>query len=388
MKNQFVLKDERADCYSVMKVVPVENYLDTVKKVYKNRQGGLEGQRDTLKTSTAVRIRKRMIEDLKKGTVLPPVVIGMVVSDDEFENFDPSSFDTLPDSISEDNISIIDGMQRTSALFDVQDDADLSDREMRVEYWIARSTNSLVYRMLILNTGQVPWNLRRQIEVVFRTMIREIDAEIPDMEVWEADDKKRRKAPGQFQANEIIELFLVFGSRKEKIDVKERLADEFTRLDFIEATSERKFTQTFYGFLKLLVRFDKMFGNYECEDKEEGVKKRFRSGKDLFASQPARVGFAAAVAVHVFGRPGLYREDREERWKAIRENAENLLDLLQEGNSADIGDFLDFTTLNEAISRSSGKVGDFERKFFSEAFKVLIEEEFDIDDMRPCWRAY
>ncbi len=387
MENQFCLKDERTDCYSVMKVVPVKNYLDIVKKIYGNR-GGIEGQRDTLKTSTAIRIRKRMIEDLKKGTVLPPVVLGMVVPDDEFEKFDPSSFDALCESISEDNISIIDGMQRTTALFNVQDDTDLSAREMRVEYWIARSTNNLVYRMLILNTGQVPWNLRRQIEVVFRMMLREIKKEIPDMKVWEVDDKMRRKAPGQFQANEIIELFLVFGSRKEKIDVKERLADEFTRLDFIEATSERKFTQTFYEFLKLLFRFDKVFGSYVCEDGEEGMGNRFNSGKKLFASQPARVGFAAAIAVHVFGRPGVHREDQKERWKVIRENAENLLDRLEKRNSADIGIFLDFTTLNEAISRSSGKVGNFERKFFLDAFKVLVEENFNLDNMRACWRAY
>ncbi len=385
-----VLKDERADCYSVMKTLPVSNYLSIVEKVYKDRQGGIEGQRDTLKTSTAIRIRKRMIEDLKKGAVLPPVVLGMLIPDDEFESFDPASFDPLLDKISEDNISIIDGMQRTTALFDLKDDAELTARKMRVEYWIARNTNSLIYRMLILNTGQVPWNLRRQIEVVFRTMIKEIRTEVSDMELLRVDDKKRREHPGQFQASNIIELFLVFGSRKEKVDVKERLADELTKLDFIEATSDREFTQMFYEFLGLLAGFDKAFGTYVSEDEEKGAERRFHDGKDLFASQPARVGFAAAIAIHLFGRPGIHHSEKEqqEKWKAIKESAETLLDGLGEMKGKAIGEFLDFTTLNEVISQRSGKVGDFERRFFLDAFKVLVEDHFTLDNMMPCWRAY
>ena len=33
-------------------------------------------------------------------------------------------------------------------------------------------------------------------------------------------------------------------------------------------------------------------------------------------------------------------------------------------------------------------VGDMEREFFLRAFQVLIEENFELKDLTPCWRAY
>ena len=57
-----LLKDEESKCCSVLTTMKIEDYLQIIEKVYK-KGGGLEGQRDALKTSTAIRIRKRMIED-------------------------------------------------------------------------------------------------------------------------------------------------------------------------------------------------------------------------------------------------------------------------------------------------------------------------------------
>lgn len=38
------------------------------------------------------------------------------------------------------------------------------------EFWLAKSVRALVYRMLVLNTGQVPWTLSRQLGVVFEPL--------------------------------------------------------------------------------------------------------------------------------------------------------------------------------------------------------------------------
>jgi len=384
------IKDERADCYSLILKVKIKKYLEFIEEVYEHNSGGIEGQRGLLKTGTAVRIRKRMVDDLKKGAVLPPIVLGVVIPDEHFdtlEKLNPDSFYNLLKSRLE-SLSIIDGIQRTAALFLASEEADLSNREMRIEFWIARNTNSLIYRMLILNTGQTPWNLRRQIEVVYRTMIREITEKIPEIELLEMNDKKNRTRPGQFQAVHAIEMFLAFGSRKEKIDVKERLADEFTKLDFIEVTDDSQVTYMFYDVLNILTQFDKVFGKYPGEKQND--ERRFHKGRDLFNSQPARVGFSAAVGVHIFGRPGTRHSDEEqlEKWEEVKQYSEILLNSLKDMNKNAIGEFLDFDTLNQAINRKSGKVGDFEREFFLAAFKVLIEENFSLNSMAPCWRAY
>ncbi len=387
------LKDERVNCYSIMTQLSISEYLDFIKSVYESG-GGIERQREALKTSTAIHIRKRMIKDLASGTVLPPVVLGVVVENEVFnklDHLDEKSFLTAINKVPKENISIIDGMQRTTAITEAIEDSreDLKNRKMRVEYWVALTTNSLIYRMLVLNTGQVPWNLRRQLETVFRSIIKEINKDPEIVEVLEVNDTRRRSQAGQFQADKVIELFLIFGTRKEKIDIKERLADEFTKQDFIEATSNKMFTDMFYTILKYLARFDKLFGKYENSNEEEG---RFQNGKDLFASQPACGGFVAAIALKIFGRPGNPNPYSEEKQKynlnTVTNHADELISRLDSMNDYDIKNFLDFDTLNELIMQKPGKSGDFEKEFFLKAFNALIEDNFNITTMTTCWRAY
>ena len=389
IKDIDILKDERVNCYSVMIQLSLAEYRNMVKTTFENR-GGLEGQRDTLKATTAIRIRNRMVKDVEAGAVLPPIVLGVIVAEETFstlETLDRDSFLKLLEEVPNENISIIDGMQRTTALFEALKNADIGNRKIRIEYWIAFQVNNLTYRMLVLNTGQVPWNLRRQIEIVFRSIIKELKEKFSSsIEIMEINEERRRSNPGQFQADNVIELFLVFGARKEKIDLQEKLADEFTRLDFIESTANSNFTNIFYEVMDYLARLDQAIAVY----KDENLEGYFKEGKDLFSSQPACVGFVTSIALSVLGRPGFDYDSakQNERWKQIKEHANNLLQKLSKLNNQEMGIFLDFLTLNEIIRKKPGKSSYFEREFFLQAFKVLIEENFDLENMTPCWRAY
>jgi hypothetical protein len=395
-KNLDIIKDTRVNCYSVIVQFTVEDYLNMVQKAFHNRKGGLEGQRDTLKTRTAIRIRKRMEKDIALGAVLPPIVIGAVVSTKELTTIerieDKDEFLQFVYQIPSDNISIIDGMQRTTALNDVfnkalKDNYEIATRKIRIEFWIASQINSLTYRMLVLNTGQVPWNLRRQIETVFQVIIKEIQQKYPNIEIITINDEGRRTKPGQFQANNVIELFLVFGARTEKINLPERLADEFTRLDFIESTSNADFTNIFYEVMSYLSKFDNAFdhaiASYQSENTEEYFN--FKQGKDLFSSQPACVGFLTAIASATLGRPGneYTPEKQNQKWQEIKINADKLLEKLVSFNHNEMQEFLCFDTLNEVVSKKIAKSN--EREFFLGAFKVLIDENFEVENMNPCW---
>ena len=386
-----ILKDERVNCYSVMTKITIADYLRIVQKAYAKR-GGIEGQREAVKTSTAKRIRERMIQDLKDGAVLPPVVVGVVVSDDVFGNlasFTPHEFQAMIHEIESEKISIIDGMQRTSALYKSEHLLDLN-KEMRVEYWLAPNTNSLIYRLLVLNTGQLPWDLRRQIEVVFSAVIAEIKNKVPSMQVLELNGQRERSQAGQFQADRLIELFLVFGARKGKIDTRQRLAEAFARQDFIESTANQKFTEIFYEVLEYLARFDKAFDRYQSKNQPEPYTIRFKDGADIFKNKAACVGFVTAMALQIFGRPGMHYspEEQNQKWDKIKAGADILLAKLHAMDAAQVGSFLAFEIVNEWFDGKYGPLGGFEREFFVHAFKVLIEENFNIQTMEPCWRAY
>jgi hypothetical protein len=382
------LKDHRTDCYSLIFEMSVGDYLNLIAEIYKDK-GGIKEQREPLKSSSAMRIRKQMVKDIKAGTILPPIVLGLIIDDENFHSIPKITNEHLVEILSksrEGDLTIIDGMQRTTALIEAADEGADTQLSIRVEFWISTKLNSLIYRMLILNTGQVPWNLRRQVETVFSSMINEMNQKIPEMEVYKIDDGNRRTKGGQYHADDLIELYLAFGGRKEKVDTKERLADEFTRLDFIEATESSNFSDIFYGALQIMALLDIEFSKYVANDNAA----RFNNGKDLFASQPARVGFMTAYAKKVYGRPGFERsqEDIVSINKSVQENLRLLISKLGNLKMEQLGQFLSLETLTEKLSKKTSRVGDFEREYFTKSFETLIEEGDNIPSMQICWVAY
>ncbi|QZX85851.1 hypothetical protein K6751_06745 [Metapseudomonas otitidis] len=55
---------------------------------------------------------------------------------------------------------------------------------------------------------------------------------------------------------------------------------------------------------------------------------------------------------------------------------------------SDLEGFISLDVLAEKLSRRpSSAVGRWERSFFEAAFRVLIDEDFNVPNMEPCWRA-
>jgi hypothetical protein len=172
--------------------------------------------------------------------------------------------------------------------------------------------------------------------------------------------------------------------RKLSIDPRESLSEEFSRLDFADTLTDESFQGYFYRTLSLLVQLDLCFDRYDGR-----ASGRFSRGKDVFGSQPARIGFMVAVAQNVLGRAGLDRKpaERSSRIDLITKGATELQTKLLRMESKEVGDFLKLDVLSEILDKKVGQVGRYERNVFSEAFKVLIDEQFDIPNMEPCWRA-
>lgn len=402
LKNISVIKDNRSDCFSIMGITNIKEYIEYIKSIYNDR-GGISGQRDALKTSSAIKIRKRMITDIVNGTVLPPIVVGLILSDQEFENIycelkkngtlNPETVSSIINDITSENISLIDGMQRTTAIMEaIETSESIIENSMRIELWVVNNINNLLYRMLILNTGQVPWNVRRQLEVLYSPIKKIISEAIPEIMIYSIDDGKRRSASSQYQGDDIIELFLAFGARKEKIELKERIAEEFTRLDFIETTEKNDLIVFFISCFRMLCTLDAKLGEAKntITTGTEQKKPRFFNGSDLFSSQPARVGFIVALAMKVIGRPGVNRtaEIQQKSLSKIVKDFGEFIERLKPIEGNELLNFLSFDILNEIIDKPSSKVGDFERTFFKEAFTSLIEQDFQVDSFESCWRAY
>ncbi len=381
--------DERTSCWSVQTNMNIRDYVELVDAAHTSR-GALSGQRSILTTTTAKRIRERMVTDLTLGAVLPPVVLGIAMDPHAFEKLpilDASGISEVADSEALASLSIIDGMQRTAAMKEaLAAEPAVGDRPTRVEFWLTEGVRAMIYRMLVLNTGQVPWTMSRQLTVVYGPLLEEIIANVPDLEKVSSPDKPgRRVGAAQYSTSDIVELYIAFSLRKTTVDTKEAVSDEFSRLDFVDNLSDQAFQSQFYSALSIMARIDKSFSRLESPT----AAGRFARGRDIFGGQPARIGFIVALAIEVLGRPGASREPevRAQRTSVVKEWADQFLTKLEGMSVNELDQFLKLDVLREMLDRRVGQVGRYERAVFSEAFKVLVEEEFAVSDLEQCWRA-
>ena len=241
----------------------------------------------------------------------------------------------------------------------------------------------MIYRMLILNTGQVPWTISRQLSVVYAPLLSEIKERVPDIDkVSTPDQPGRRVGPAQYSSDALVELYIAFSLRKTGVDTKEALSDEFSRLDFVDNLANEGFQDQFYSVLSMLSRLDKTFSRFEGD---EGVP----SGRFIFDRQPARIGFIVALGIAVLGRPGADRshDDRANRLKELDQSVLALTTRLDAMRTSQLADFLKTDVLQELLDKRVSQVGRYERGVFSEAFKVLIEENLEVVNLEQCWRA-
>lgn len=383
------IHDIRTDCFSVLTDMSVRDYLGLARDAHDN-QGGIEGQRSVLGTTTARRIRERMVADLSQGAVLPPLVIGVVLPANKFLSMPPQDMETLNGllaSIEHQNISIIDGMQRTAALMAAAGrDSSVLDRPLRVEFWVTNSSRALIYRMLVLNTGQVPWTLDRQISVVFGSMLDELRARVPSLEkLITPDAPGRRVGAAQLRFDSVVEMYMAFSLRKTAVDTKEQVSDEFSRLDFVENLDDSNFQDQFYDVLSMLVALDLAFSRM-IDTRSES---RMTRGRQIFDRQPARIGFMVALGQKILGRPGEEKssDDKQKALETLKSQHGSLVSRLGGLSEEDLRDFMRLDVLGEVLDRRVGQVGRYERGVFLDAFKVLADEHFAVQSMEICWRA-
>lgn len=184
---------------------------------------------------------------------------------------------------------------------------------------------------------------------------------------------------------------LIFSSRKIEVDVKERISEDFARLDAIEASSNMIFIDQFVLTLKLLSRLDIAFARLDPQGQPNQEGKRIRYGRDIFGSFPAMAGFCAALAIHAFDEPGFDIQWGEVpgRMEVAEAAVNTIIEKLNEANTPEeLNDFMQIQLLEEKLSQRSGQVGRFEREFFRRAFGALIKNSDRLNNMAPCWMAY
>lgn len=378
LSNIQILKDARLDSLSVSCITTIGEYLEWYNQYGKENK--LDEQRPVLNTRSANMVRKRLIEDLTCGAIIPPIVIGMAypqVSEIDGNNIEQILKKRLSDA------TVIDGMQRTEALsIAVQLKSEISNNPIRIEFWVSVDVVSLIYRMLVLNSGQTPWDTKRQLEVVYKPLLHEVEERLEGLTINYKNDRKRRTDGGIYQASSIVELYMAFTSRKELISTPDRLADEFTRLDIVKMSGSREYSDTFFATLNLLVLLDSAICKYKAE-KTTGIC----SGMDLFTEMPSKVGFVVALAQYIVGRSGEERDVQliNLRRQKVEACIYSIIEKVESLEGDELGSFLSFDILNEKISMlDKKKIGNAQREYYKKVFSEMLDIK-EIDNMSIVW---
>lgn len=399
-----LIHDGRINCSSFMTTMTIEEYLEIVDYSYKNN-GGIEEQREPLKTKTAKVIRDRMVNDILQGAILPPIVLGLTINNEDI-NVTKKTLDSFVNENIK-SIAIIDGMQRTTAINEAlskSKNKSILNNDIRVEFWIAQSSFEILYRMLVLNTGQIPWGIKKQFEIIYKSFIEELNVSVENMNLITSNDKEKRKNPGDYPAESVIELYLAFSSRDFKINTRQALSNEFVKYDILETSSYKEFKSHFVKSLELMCKLDDVLFKFESllsaeipdnndgylEDIEEEKKKKYKfvRGRDLFGSQTFRVGFITAISRSIFGLIGTNYTETEidQRFNTIVSVLESLIEKLEGLNQEELETYLDFEELNKNISEVKTGIGIFEREYFTDSFYKLFKYYDEIDSLTFIWR--
>lgn len=389
LKSVNLLRDGRINSLSVSTITTVGDYMkwfDTCGEANK-----LTEQRPQLNTRSANMIRRRLVEDLRQGAVIPPIVIGLstqaALDYINGQNVEKLINDHLK------NGTVIDGIQRSVALREAMVlSPGISHNHIRVDFWIANSTTALIYRMLVLNTGQTPWDIKRQMEVIYKPLIVEARQRIDGIVLNEKDDQKRRRTGGEYPASSIIELLIAYSSRKEIVNANDSVADEFTKLDITDMTGKREFSENFYKCLSMMVRFDIAVTRYQQDEGDVDGIMKFRNGMDLFTQMPAKTGFIAALAQRIVGMAGMPERSPNEQ-EAILSHIESsfsdFIARIERMDNETLGTFLCYDVLNEMMANLPVKrIGNAQREFFRKGFAALLENNFGVETLELAWRAY
>lgn len=352
-----IQEDTNLNCYSVLTVVSIRDFIGFIQPIHEQK-GNLDDQREVLQTRSAKIIRNQMVEDLKYGAILPPIVLGIIC----YEDIDEHNFFNLIQN--KQKISILDGMQRIQALKDAMLQKEIA-QNLRVEFWFAPDEDALLYRMLVLNSGQIPWGLDKQLEVVFKPILQNLKYRIPYLE-----NLIRQKL---YKQSEIVELFLAFTSRKVRIDKKQQLAEYHAALDIMSLIREKS-AHTIGKFEEIFILMT------EIDQLLEGIEDRY-----VFNNQTARVGFMVACAEKTFGLLG---SNLEKDYSQIESNFHDIRLKLHRLKSQIVCqsleqnyNFLALDILKENL-RSIPK--EKHRQAFLDGFKIIFSEP-EINSFAVCW---
>lgn len=366
--------DERINSWNFYIESTFGEYLEFARKIIHNN----DLQRKRVRTSKT--IYSLLKSDLKKGCIMPPLVLALVKSDaiDIEEINGRQLLQYITENSNE--VMILDGLQRTYTLLDADIEMQKEDLEqymqflnfkLRLELYVEINKFGILYRMLTLNTGQTPMSARHQLEMLYNNML---NTEIEGIKLVTEVEGRANPDENEFVFKNTIDGFHSYMNRNELPMDRQDILENVKMLENMseEDISEDLFQEFLECYIRVFTCLRNISNDYfvTLDDLNEYEISEAPFGKKVskvFSTSQALTGFGAAV--------GKMKEMK------IVESFADIIDMLDRlynnNNNNGYEWFLELLVRLDKIKRSAKKIGNAQRMFFHYFFRELFNPESD-----------
>jgi hypothetical protein len=365
MEIKSILVDEKVSAKSILIEVSIGDYLELARKIYQKNSL----QRRRVRGSRTV--YSLLKSDILDGCVIPPVVLAYTQPGGTLESNLKGAF-----SSDSDHFVLLDGLQRSLTLMEIE--AEISQtpevlssflaRRMRCEIYEGINKIGILYRMLTLNTGQTPMSVRHQIEIMYQDYL---SVPVEGISLVTEAQSRRARQPNCYNFKDVIEGLNSYLERSESPLDRGDILDNIASLENLAKENGnhdvfKNFLSSWNAFIQKVTEFDLAYPSIDIAeegDDDEDEKAWGRTGVQIFKRSQAISGFGAAI--------GLLRDDDSTV-------SFESLDIQGISVGASPDDFMnDFNDYMEDINRRSKRIGNAQRLFFRQYFKMLFMNDSD-----------
>lgn len=364
------IEDKRINSWNIFVEITIGDYLGFAVDILKNN----DMQRKKVKSSKSV--YSLLKTDLKRGCVIPPLVLALTDSgivDEkttneqilEYVNGNPQ------------NLMILDGLQRTYTMIAAKEELEKQNnpkelgnfmsQKLRMEIYIGINKFGILYRMLTLNTGQTPMSTRHQIEILYKNLV---NTDIDGVKLVTETEGRAKPSARELKFKDAVEGFNSYIYRDELPIDRQDLLDNVKMLENLsrESTQTDLFKEFISSYVVLMEKLEYLVDTEELEFDGYG----FRGdpfGKNIikvFNTSQALTGFGAAVGrLKDFGKLPSFKE------------LNLLLDKIETGTDEINEWFIELLLGLDKVKAESKKIGNGQRMLFQYFFRELFNSESD-----------
>ena len=366
-------EDRKIQTSNYLIELELNEYLEFAENIISNN----EYQRKRVRSSMS--IYSQLKEDLKYGCIIPPIVLAIDSKDMSEEELNQSNIkELLKKSL------ILDGLQRTFTIIDAYNELIKEGRDtslflkgsLHAEVYGGINRFGLLYRMLTLNTGQTPMTLRHQIEILYSNY----DVNIPDIILTKEVEGRSPRNIGEYRFQDIIDGFVSYLQSSYLPMTRSTILETIKTLETISSENvEEDLFKTFVQcYNSLLNRMNSMTSEDDTKNmndllsEDDSLLLNAESVKTFLFAESIFSLMSKSQVMTGFGA-GLSLLKQKNKISSISDIS-RLINSLEGGGDYAYDWFLELNKNLYIIKQNSSKIGNSQRMYFSEFFRLLFDE--------------